>query len=159
MENTISIEIPADVQNAVKTKFAEVEALLKPFTINIPDNERDSLLKVGEKTGPFVDKVEGYTSTAPEYVPNFMDLPEFLRDKAAFDTIFSIFTAAKPAMRMIDDLILLTGNDTFSAGLLYYKSVKAAADAGQAKAKPIYEDLAKRFPGRPRAAAAKAQPN
>jgi hypothetical protein len=60
---------------------------------------------------------------------------------------------------MIDDLILLTGNDTFSAGLLYYKSVKAAADAGQAKAKPIYEDLAKRFPGRPRAAAAKAQPN
>jgi hypothetical protein len=97
MENTISIEIPADVQNAVKTKFAEVEALLKPFTINIPDKERDSLLKVGEKTGPFVDKVEGYTSTAPEYVPNFMDLPEFLRDKAAFDTIFSIFTAAKPA--------------------------------------------------------------
>ena len=153
MENTISIEIPADVQSAVKTKFAEIEALLKPFTVNVSDDDQISLLKVGDKTVPFVAKVQGYTSTAPEYVPGFMDVPEFLRDKAALDVLDELSKAAMPVVSIIDDLFSLTANDSLSAALLYYRSVKSAADAGQAKAKPIYEDLAKRFPGRPRAAA------
>ncbi len=153
MENTISIEIPADVQNAVISKFNEIAALLDPFTVNVADDEQGSLLKVGDKTIPFVDKVKGYTGSAPEYVPGFMDVPEFLRDKAALESLDSMSKSAMPVVRMIDDLFSLTANDSFAAALIYYKSVKAAADAGEAKAKAIYEDLAKRFPGRVKASA------
>ena len=40
MENTISIEIPPDVQSEVKTKFAEITALLLPFTVNVSSDDQ-----------------------------------------------------------------------------------------------------------------------
>jgi hypothetical protein len=152
MENTISIEIPADVKAAVAAKFGEIEALLKPYAVSIAEDEKGALLKIADKTIPFVDKVEGYVVTAPEFIPNHMDVPEFVRDKTALDSLDAMLKVANPVMSLISDTLELTANDSFSAALLYFRSVRQASNDGVAKAKPIYEDLAKRFPGRPKSA-------
>jgi len=141
MENTISIEIPATFIEAVGGKLAEVESMFKPFKSMVPDAEKPPLRKVADKTIPFVDKVTSYTKTAPEYTPDHMDVPEFYRDRAALDALLEL---EKPCLQQA-----LTANDSMAAALKYYRNVKFAAKEGDAKAKPIYEDLAKRFPGRP----------
>ncbi len=158
MENTISIEIPADVVKAVATKFAEIEALIKPYTVRVPDADKGSLLKVGDKTIPFVDKVQGYTVTAPEFTPLYLDVKEFNRDKAALSSLDKMAQPGQQVISMIDDTLALAANDSYAAALIYYNSVKQAANSGVAKAKPIYEDLAQRFPGRSKIAAKAANP-
>lgn len=151
MENTISVEIPDAVVAAVSVRFAEIEAILKPYLIRVTDDEKSGLLKVGDKTIPFIDKVDGYTVSAPEFIPNFMDVPEFKRDKMALDNLTLMAKPGQQVASMITDTVALAANDSYSAALLYYNSVKQAAAAGVAKAKPIYEDLAQRFPGKGKA--------
>jgi hypothetical protein len=149
MENTISIEIPATFIEAVGGKLAEVESMFKPFKSMVPDAEKPPLRKVADKTIPFVDKVTSYTKTAPEYTPDHMDVPEFYRDRAALDALLELEKPCLQLLSRIQDLQALTANDSMAAALKYYRNVKFAAKEGDAKAKPIYEDLAKRFPGRP----------
>ena len=158
MENTISVEIPDTVVAAVSALFAQAEAILKPYLIRVTEAEKAGLLKVGDKTIPFIDKVDGYTLSAPEFIPNFMDVPEFKRDKMALDNLTLMAKPGQQITSMITDTVALAANDSYSASLLYYNSVKQAAAAGVAKAKPIYEDLAQRFPGKVRAAATKPTP-
>ncbi|MBI3219220.1 MAG: hypothetical protein HYZ44_06890 [Bacteroidetes bacterium] len=153
MENTISIEIPADVVKAVSTKFAEIEALIKPYTVRVSDDDKGSLLKIGDKTIPFVDKVQGYTVSAPEFTPPYLDVREFNRDKTALTSLDKMAQPGQQVISMINDTLALAANDSYAAALVYYNSVKQAASNGVAKAKPIYEDLAQRFPGRSKSTA------
>jgi hypothetical protein len=158
MENTISVEIPDSVVATVSAHFAEIEAILKPYLIRVSDAEKAGLLKVGDKTIPFIDKVAMYTASAPEFIPNFMDVPEFKRDRAALHNLDLMAKPGEQVASMINDTVTLAANDSYSAALLYYNSVKQAAASGVAKAKPIYEDLAQRFPGKVKATAAKPTP-
>jgi hypothetical protein len=151
MENTISVEIPDSVVATVSAHFAQIEAILKPYLIRVSDAEKTGLLKVGDKTIPFIDKVDVYTVSAPEFIPNFMDVPEFKRDKVALDNLTLMAKPGQQITSMITDTVALAANDSYSAALLYYNSVKQAAASGVAKAKPIYEDLAQRFPGKAKA--------
>ncbi|MFN8888548.1 MAG: hypothetical protein ACK5WF_13895, partial [Cyclobacteriaceae bacterium] len=103
MENTISIEIPADVVKAVATKFTEIETLIKPYTVRVSDADKGSLLKIGDKTIPFVDKVQGYTVSAPEFTPPYLDVKEFNRDKTALNSLDKMAQPGQQVISMISD--------------------------------------------------------
>jgi hypothetical protein len=148
MENTISIEIPADVVAAVVNKFSEIEAILKPYIIHLPEGDKDGLLRVGEKNISFIDKAEGYSRTAPEFNPGYLDVPEFRRDKNALDALNAMFQPSLQVMTILEETMSLAANDSYAGALAYYSSVRESASRGIIKAKPIYEDLSKRFVGR-----------
>jgi hypothetical protein len=153
MENRISIEIPAKVTAEVLAKFREIETLLKPYTMMVPEEEKNSLLKLGDKTLPFVNKTVGYMDTASEYSPSYLDTAEFKRDNRALQALDQMYQPAVQVLKMIEDTRALAGNDAYSAALVYYNAIKQASLNGITKAKVIYEDLSQRFPGRPRKAA------
>jgi hypothetical protein len=48
----------------------------------------------------------------------------------------------------VDDMATIAGSEALSSILSYYNNVKDAAKKGVPGAKAIYDDLAKRFPGR-----------
>lgn len=154
MENRISVTIPAEVTAQVLNKFREIEELLRPYAADIPAEEKNSLLKMGDKTIPFVDKTVGYTETAKEFSPVYLDTAEFKRDNDALKALDQLYQPAVQVLKIIEDTRALAGNDAYAAALVYYNAVKQASDNGLAKAKAIYEDLAQRFPSRAR----KAQP-
>ncbi len=153
MENRISIEIPAKVTAEVLARFREIETLLKPYTVVVADEEKNSLLKMGDKTLPFVNKTVGYLDTASEYSPSYLDAAEFKRDNRALQTLDQMYQPAVQVLKMIEDTRALAGNDAYSAALVYYNAIKQASLNGITKAKVIYEDLSQRFPGRSRKAA------
>jgi len=43
--------------------------------------------------------------------------------------------------------MLLAGSEAYTGALVYYGSVQMAAKTGQGNAKPIFEDLNRRFAG------------
>jgi hypothetical protein len=52
--------------------------------------------------------------------------------------------------------MMLAGSEAYIAALAYYNSVKQAAKMNVPGARAIYDDLSKRFPGRPKLDTAKA---
>jgi hypothetical protein len=103
---------------------------------------------MGDKTVAFVDKVKNYTVTNPEYVPNFMSVPDFIIDVNAVNALSPVAKTVQQINADLVDTIMISGNEALVAALVYYNSVKYNASQGQVSAKTIYEDLKQRFPGR-----------
>jgi hypothetical protein len=148
MENRISIVLPKEAEAAFLAKINEAMELVKPYIVTVSDDDKSMLLKLGDKFTPFVKKVEDYTVTDAEFVPNFLDTVEFTKDTTSLFQYDGLISAIDKLQLVLEDTRSLLANDAFSAALLYYKFVKMAADTGNSKAKVIYEDLSKWFPGR-----------
>lgn len=147
MENRISIEIPeADLQ-AIKAALQQIQGLLEPYVIALTPEQRKSIPKMSDGSGPFVDKVMDYAVNNSEFLPAFVSLGELQRD-------WNATSGLMPLLRMVDqihdtmsDTAMLAGSEAYKGALSYYNSVKQAAKMNAPDAKAIYEDLSKRFEG------------
>lgn len=144
-KNQISIDIPQSVIEKVTANLQESRTLLAPYLQALTSDERETIFKMGDKTVATVQKVEDYTETNPEFAPSYMDQPEFQKDVAVVDGLSPLRNLASQLTADLSDTIMLAGSEALLAAMLYYGSVKEAADKGVATAKPIYEDLSKRF--------------
>src|SRR6516162_9936025 len=73
MENRVSASIaPAD-KTAITAAIATIRGKL-PFLINLTDDERKSILKLGDKSIAFEEKCFNYMTAHPELVPGFIDM-------------------------------------------------------------------------------------
>ena len=148
MENRISIGIPEELKTLVSNKLDEVHSLLSPYLITVTEAQKRSLLKIGDKTDPLINKTYEYaTGSGKEYVPVYLDVTEFGKDVVASNQLNNIGKLLDQLSQVIDDTRSLAANDAYAEALAYYGSVKNAAKAGEAKAKTIYDDLSQRFPG------------
>lgn len=102
---------------------------------------------MNDKTLPFGLKVSSYCVSNPEFAPLYMDKVEFERDLALYQELKPIADIVSQLNSDLDDTMMLSGSEAYEASRYYYNGVKYAAKNGNAKAKPIYADLAKRFPG------------
>jgi hypothetical protein len=148
--NRVSEEIPAAIVADVTNKLNEVRTLLQPYLQALTVEERRSLAKMSDKTIAFVTKVEGYSSTNPEFAPGFMEVTEFIKDMQLVHEIKPLLDICEQLTSNLDDTSMLGGSEAYMAALLYYASVKMAAKNGQPGARSIYDDLSVRFPGSPR---------
>ena len=90
-------------------------------------------------------KVKSYLDTNPEFIPNYMDKTEFLKDEAVISQLTPIANITEQLSRDLSDTIMLAGSEAIYGALLYYGQVKEAYVKGIPTAKPIYEDLSARF--------------
>jgi len=148
-DNMLSYQIPAETLSKVIANLKECAELMQPYFISLGAEERKTLPKMSDKTVPFVDKVLSYIETNPEFAPAYMDAPELKKDMAAFGDLESLHQLAKPFLDNLADTQMRAGSEAYVAALVYYHSVKQAAKMNVPNAKTIYEDLQKRFSGRP----------
>jgi len=144
-KNQISIEIPQTVIAEVTEKLQECRTLLAPFLQGLTSEEKETIFKMGDKTVATVQKVKDYTEINPEFAPSYMDKAEFLKDVAVVTDLSPLRNLSNQLASDLGDTMMLAGNEALLAALLYYGTVKEASDKGIATAKPIYEDLSKRF--------------
>jgi hypothetical protein len=150
MENVHLQSIPVDVVTQVHTKLNEIKTLLKPYAITLTPVERREILKMGNKSLAFVEKAYEFAVENPEFVPPFLNMQEFKLD---FDDARGLWTVSNDALQvyeMIDDTTMIAGSESYSAALVFYNSVKVAAEKDIAGAKAIYAELKKRYPGKKR---------
>lgn len=144
-KNQISVEIPATVIAEVNQKLQDCKTLLAPYLQGLTSEERETLFKMGDKTVATVQKVKSYMETNPEFIPNYMDQAEFLKDEAVVTSLNPLGNLANQLTSDIEDTVMLAGSEAIKSALFYYGSTKEAASKGVATAKPIYDDLSQRF--------------
>jgi hypothetical protein len=144
-QNQISIDIPQEVIDEVVAKLKDCKHQLTPYLQGLTAEERMSLFKMGDKTVATVQKTKSYMETNPEFVPNYMNQAEFLKDEKVVTQLNPIVNLAKQLAVDVEDTVMLSGSEALQEAMLYYGQVKEATSKGVPTAKPIYEDLKQRF--------------
>jgi hypothetical protein len=145
ISNRISEVIPDTVIIEVTKKLNDCRIALAPYLIGLTEKERQDLFKMGNKTVATVQKVKSYTDTNPEFVPTYMQTAEFDKDVAVVTQLTPMQNVAFQLASDLDDTRMLSGSEALAEALIYYGSVREAANRGIPQAKPIYADLKERF--------------
>lgn len=144
-ENRVSFVVPPEAIRAARESGGVVASTLKAYLIALTPEERRKLLKMGDKSLAFVEKISEYATDAPEFVPAFLDVVEMKNDLNNATSLNTVYRPLVETVGNLSDTILASGSDAYKAALLYYTSVKSAAKNNVPNAKAIYEDLRKRF--------------
>jgi len=153
-DNLFDLNIPADDLQAVQEAIQTLAAKLAPHLTGLSTDDRRALPKMGDKSLAFVRKAREYAHNHPDLVPGFLSLDLFESDLRAVDTLSNLQRVLQPVVDNLEDSLMLGGSEAYQAALVFYRSVKAAAQSGQPNAKTVYDDLSARFPGTTRSKAA-----
>jgi len=145
MDNKHSQIIPQEVLDQIKTKVGEIIGLVKPYAVVMTDDERASVLKVGDRSFAFITKAFAYTQTNPEFIPSFLNVKDFEIDIKDADGHPEVITLINQLYNYFDDTKLAARSEAYSAALYYYGSVQQAAAVNLPGAKAIKDDLKQYF--------------
>lgn len=147
--NQLDIEIPPAVILDVTTKLQQIRTALSPYLFTLTEEQRRVIPKMGDKTLAFVSKTVDYTNSNPEFTPSYLLKQELDDDFNAVSSLSPINNLLDQLQSDVDDTMMIAGSEAYVQSLIYYNAVRNAAATGQTAAKPIYDDLSNRFPGRP----------
>lgn len=145
-QNLTNKAIPAEVLTQALADLEKIETALKPYLITLTKEERINRSSMGDKSVAFVMKAHESAVNQPQLVPAYVDMDGWAVDIELVDQIKAIATKVASLNEMLSDTRLEAGSEAYNTALLLYASLKEAGRAGVAGAKPIVEDLSKRFP-------------
>lgn len=123
--NYVSAELtPAD-QTAVLAAIATIRTKL-PFLMDLSDDERASLVRFGPKSHAFVGSALQAAQANAQIIPAALDLAEFARDYALWQTIQPIAVQLTQLHELFDDTMAAIGSDLYSEALAAYGYMKVA---------------------------------
>ncbi|BAX78543.1 hypothetical protein [Labilibaculum antarcticum] len=148
MENKISFILTPEEQSQVNQALVTLKTVLEPKLISLLASDKKELPKMGDKTLAFVEKSLEYARIYPDFMPNFIDVPEAKLDLESVKALRQILTPLERITNEIDDTMTLAGSEAYSASLSVYKVLKNAASMGQPGAAEASAELKNRFPGK-----------
>jgi hypothetical protein len=146
--------IPEATITRVYGQIAAVVEVLTSLTSAFTSHERQTMLKMGDKSLAFVEKAHDYAVDNPALTPSYLDMTAFDVDFADAHGLWSLLTLVKQLEEALEDTVMAAGSEAFHAALAFYHNVQAAAKDDIPGAKAICEDLTPRFPGGRRKAGA-----
>ncbi|GAA5481181.1 hypothetical protein [Haloferula sargassicola] len=140
----LSAELSDAALQEVKTKIAEIQALL-PFLIGLTPDERRTLPKMTTRTRYFTAEALEAARNHPNLVPPYVDLAELERDMGLFDQLAQILAPVAALSQQLDDTTLAAGSEAFTTALTLYNTYKRAAKDGAPGAQALADSLSARF--------------
>ncbi|SDC27952.1 hypothetical protein [Williamwhitmania taraxaci] len=147
MEIKIAITIDASLAQTTIDTVTTVENSL-PMLINLTNDDRHNLAKMGDKTLAFVTKTLEYAKQNPSVVPAFLNVAEFENNVTTVNNLSRMQKPLRQLIEEIDDTTLYVGSEAYTDALTFYTALKGAAKANVPGMKSVYDDLQARFPGR-----------
>ena len=144
-ENIISISLEEEDITGIQDALDGIDIVLDPLLIALTPQQRRTLPKMSDGTLPFVSKVMDYAESDPQFVPPFLDVPELKKDFDAVDLLMPLQRRIEQLNSKLADTLMLAGSEAYVASLSYYHSVKMGVKMNVPGAKPIFDDLSKRF--------------
>lgn len=148
--NQVSLNIPEAELKEIQTCIETLQTKLMPYLKTLSPDERQDLPKMGDKTVSFVQKTVEYCHQNPDLVPQFLNVGEMSVDLKAVETLRTLYQPLQQISQSLSDTMTLSGSEAYAGALMFYNATKNAAKAKIPKAETIYNDLATRFPGRPK---------
>ncbi|BAY26588.1 hypothetical protein NIES2100_64040 [Calothrix sp. NIES-2100] len=133
---------PQDIQE-IKAALQTVQKKL-PFLITLSNDERRSLLKMGDKSLAFVNNSVTAAQSNREILPASFDVEELVRDYQLASALTELLTSMRQLTEQVDDTLLAVGSEAMSSSLTVYDYVKTAAKKTPGL-KTVAEQLGERF--------------
>lgn len=148
-ENQISVALDASKLASIKEKLSGLRTdLSETLVTNLTNEERQNMLKMGDKTLAFVDKALEFAQLSPAFKPAYLNLEEAKKDFELAKNLSDILKDITTLQRGLEDTMMVAGGEAYDASLIFYASVKGASRTNEPGAQAVYEELSKRFPRR-----------
>lgn len=148
--NLVSADIPdSDIQK-VRDALKTIMDTLLPYLIALTPEERRTMLKMGDGTEPFVEKVLDYIDSNPQFLPAIIFPAEMKKDWKTWNQLVPLLRLVDQLQSNLNDTIMEAGSELYADCLGYYGGVQFGVKMNFPDAKPIEEDLRKRFVGQGR---------
>jgi hypothetical protein len=149
--NRISIVFTPQELTDITAALDTLQNILAAKAINLTPDERRQYGSVGDERIAWVHKVRKYATQDPNLVPYYVDMAEHANDMDAFRQLGPMLDRLAQLTDMVADSRLMTGYDIFQNSLAIYNFIRLLATQQNVPGiTPIFEDLRKQFPGRPR---------
>jgi hypothetical protein len=133
---------PQDIE-AIKAALQTVQEKL-PFLITLSNEERRSLLKMGDKSLAFVNNSITAAQSNRNILPASFDVEELVRDYQLATALTEVLISMRQITEQVDDTLLAVGSEAMSSSLTVYDYVKTAAKKTPGL-KTVAEQLGERF--------------
>ncbi|MBD2716504.1 hypothetical protein KBK19_15790 [Microvirga sp. STR05] len=154
MLNRISVTIPADVKQKVDDAIALIKEEMTPYLHPLTPDERQGIVKMGDRSLGFMTKIDEYGTATPGFVPSFVDFKEMKLDIKATNDLASFFRPLQQLSTDIESTMMQTGGEAYTDALVVYRNIQSAAKANMPGAQAAYEELKGRFAKQPKKEAA-----
>ena len=141
--NRIDAAFTAEQREKARAALATLAEAL-PFLIDLPTEDRTTMLKVGEKNRSFVVKALAIAEAHPDILPRSFDVDEFRTDVALVEGLYPLRHAGETLFRRIDDTYFAAGSEAYAAALVVYQYAKVHNLASGALEETL-DDLGRRF--------------
>ena len=141
----VSHVMTEEAKAAILQLLTDLNTAIDAFTVKLTVEERQAMLKMGNKSIVFVDQSLKYALKYPELAPSYLDVAELERDFVLAENMRNFLKILEPVVEKISDCHMAAGADAFSGARSFYDSVKAAAKNGAPGADALVAELKKRF--------------
>jgi hypothetical protein len=133
---------PQDIQE-IKAALQTIQQKL-PFLITLSNDERRSLVKMGDKSFAFVNNSVTAAQSNREILPASFNVEELVRDYQLASALTEVLTSMRQITEQVDDTLLAVGSEAMTSSLTVYDYVKTAAKKTPGL-KTVAEQLGERF--------------
>jgi hypothetical protein len=150
--NVHNSNVPKEIIDQALGKVNEAAASLDGYLYPLTSDDRQSVLKMGDKSLPFVEKTSELAKANPQFCPSYFNLDDLNIDLADVVNLRVLLNRLQQLTREVEDTIMLAGSEAYTQALSFYNAVKQAARDNVPGAEILLEELQKRFvkTGRPR---------
>jgi len=142
MENRVSANLSQADKDAVMAALATIKAKL-PFLIDIPTEERKTMLKMGDKSRTFVQKTMELVNQNDGFLPRAFEVEEMQKDVQLLNDLYPMLQAVNQLQELMDDTVMVVGSEAYAAALVAYRYAK---DSGLgAGLDGVVDDIGRRF--------------
>jgi len=142
MENNFSVDFTDEMVKSVLTDLSGAERIM-PFLTNLSAEEKINMLKLGDKSRPFVEKALELVLQNDTFLPRNFDVNEFKKDVTAYLNLFKVLQAVNVLQKKLEDTFALAGSEAYSGGLVVYSAAKRSNTGGELDT--LIDELSKRF--------------
>jgi hypothetical protein len=155
-ENMMSVEFTPDEIMKIEHAIRTIEEIMYGKGRSLTPKERQSYGRVKYEKEVWVTKVKEKMDDNADTIPAYIDKAEFDRDYLAHTLINKWSAGLEKHFNLFEDTNRLLGFDLDESSLMYYRSIRSAAQNNAPGARTIYEELKQQFNsgGRP-----KGEPN
>ncbi|MBD1869833.1 hypothetical protein H6F95_21520 [Cyanobacteria bacterium FACHB-471] len=94
------------------------------FLINLSQEERRSLPKMGDKTRIFVQKAMEVANRHDEFLPRSFDIAEMRRAVSLYESLYPILLSLGQLHELLEDTYYAAGNEAYTSARVVYQSAK-----------------------------------
>lgn len=125
-QNRIDAKLTPAQQAKVLSLIEQIRVEL-PFLIDLSSEERQGLLKAGDKSMGFIRAALDLAARHPDFLPRSFDLDEMRRDTELTERLYPVLAAARQSLDLLEDTFALASSEAYAAALVVYRY---AQDAG-----------------------------